>query len=652
MKKTFKLFAAVVAVLVCTISCELNSIELQNAVSEGNTFTATIGQKAPAATPASKVTVDDAGKCAWSEGDKIIVYNGNTADQIVISQAANFADYVEVITITADMLSNDKKTVSFSTSLAAPASGKKWHFYATNNLSNVYCIWGDNANMIGGSVSATDNYTVPFVATASASAVGESLSFKHALGYLKMHGSAWLYKVAVRSNGYDDSANPNNDAIVQSYNVIASDGSVTGRNDKKGNDYVCTVNDVGVGKDFYVALAPAHTWASGITIDAFYGAERGSYNWGFDSNPRTPATSQVINAPFSVKAGQIIDLGDILADHSKKSTYYEMWEAGQDITFDGVKYNKSTAGLSAVHVTENTTVENGVSNKIYFVDEGDTLTIAGECYLNNMSFIGNTAGKKSAVVFKGTKNSRIGSGNGNVMFKNLIVNTSALANQGPLWVGAGSALNSVVFDDCDIDFNKKVITPGDGSIAKVAVVNCNWKVANGAAGNEVSVLANGTVDKDPVIGTFKFQNNIVYTAGSASIRLVNFDGNRILDKVIVKNNSFINIKAYSGWGSGLVYVNTIKSSIVVEGNLFHCQNAESGNISIVSAAGMTDEAYKAILTHNVKNYQYNTGLLVGSAVGQISWEPTWSAGALFTAIDFDTMTFTKASGLETFGATR
>jgi len=305
MKKSIKFIAAAFAIVAAASCAKDSSFDRKSPVTSGEefTFTASIGSD-------TKMTVDAEGKCAWSVGDIVIVYNGNNTEDVIrteVSGADTFvSDNIQIINVTEDMLSSDNKTLEISTTLAAPADGT-WYFYAVDNMTNLSSINAD-AGVVAEPVDKTTQTAVPFTATASCSSTATSVSFKHALAYLKMTASSQLYKVTVVSNSYNENAgaSENNEAILQSQNIALPAGTTSPRVDKNDNEYVASVDEVPANSAFYVALTP-HTWEDGISLGIYCGASE--WAAGFPSKDVSTTKS------FTAVAGHVYNMGDILVEH-------------------------------------------------------------------------------------------------------------------------------------------------------------------------------------------------------------------------------------------------------------------------------------------------------------------------------------------------
>lgn len=467
MKKTIRFFAAALAI-VAAASCskEIAPDEAKSPAPAGDgfTFTATIASEP--STPETKIAVAADGKCTWTAGDIIIVYNGNNTTNVTSVNPADFnTGNIQTITVTGDMLSPDGKSLKITTTLPAPTDGK-WYFYAVDKVTNIYMIRA-NGNAISGAVSETSQSAVPFTASASCASDAATVQFKHALAYLKLSGSAWLYKVKVYSN--------NGEAILKSCDIYPSDGHTVIRSDVKANEYMANVNAVAVNAPFYVALTP-FTWTDGVSVDIYYGS-----NFSAEWAARTPTKTVSSSKSFTAVAGHVYDMGDLLVDRTPYPTYYERWEAGQDINIGGVNYNKATSGLTAMHITENTTLTDGSANywnKILFVDEGAAITcgVTGSFRMNNTVIVGNKIGTRSAMVI----NQKFWiNAQGTVptleMFKNM--------NILPTFDGDNLCWNRLnvkrfVLDDCFLSHKTKMGFSGawkSSDYEDITIVNCDIK---------------------------------------------------------------------------------------------------------------------------------------------------------------------------------
>lgn len=264
--------------------------EMENAgtIPENHHFSAVLGDN-------TRISIEDSGRCLWSVGDVIVVYNGNNDENVVISGGRFDSENIQVITVTGDMLSADNRVLDIETTLPAPRGGK-WYMYASHTVASLYRINAD-AGIISGIITETSQSGVPFLAMASVGRNDSSqITFRHLVGWLKMKASSWYYKVEIRSN--DDES-----SVIKCVNAGFTPSGIneTLRSDRKVNLYTCKINDVGINKCFYAALVPM-VLEKGLTFDLY-------------SNNSTITRSVSSASSFQVQAGHVYSTGDLNLDH-------------------------------------------------------------------------------------------------------------------------------------------------------------------------------------------------------------------------------------------------------------------------------------------------------------------------------------------------
>lgn len=630
MKHSRFLFAAAVLVI-ASASCQKE--EPAHVVSDSCTFAATIGDQ-------TKLAISDDGKCSWSVGDVVIVYNGNNSGNVAIADGKFTSENIQTISVTSEMLSNDNRTLTFTTDLAEP-SGSNWYLYAAHSVPTVYMI-RSNGSIISGAINETLQTQIPFLAMASVSKTAtDAVNFKHVVGWLKMTVSAWKYKVEIKSN---DSENP----IVRCVDTAfsGSDLNITLRGDVKPNLYNCKVNDASPNKYFYAALMP-DTWGSGISFSIYSGSST--------LDKTVPAGKS-----FKVEAGHVYNTGDLLGDHGEKDTYYEMWEAGQSIQIGGVNYSKSSpSGLTAVHLTETVTLTAAdCYNKIFFIDPSASVTISNR--MDNTVFVGNKIGQRTVInvpsdeVWMCATNAKATLH----MFKNVEFNRQRTTGR-IAWLRDKGA-SRIVYDNCKMNMQ----IPDIGGVAwttpvdEFNVTDCD--IALNA--DNLYLLSSGNCAKLVV------KNNVFY-APSSNHMISNLlqvgergAGHSLRDTdVDIENNSFINLR---GNGNSPAIIAENYSAATVSNNLLIYEDGSGlpNNLFILGNWNGCTAAKQTI--NSAENYIYDTATSTANSFishwtyysgnnfqgGWINRNTAYGLTANpYTTMDLDSGTFVNTS---TYGAKR
>jgi len=251
-------------------------------------------------------------------------------------------------------------------------------------------------------------------------------------------------------------------------------------------------------------------------------------------------------------------------------TYYEMYEAGLDITIAGKVYNKTKYG-EATLVSEDASITSTTEiTKVFFVDQDATLTYdtnnaestARAVY--QLIIIGNTPGQRSS----------------------MLLNSQVALNQ-----GAGNTDGTFVAYNLDIDAtnagNYLFAQNRDGAYGYVGFINCHFTMPSGKPFTYVSSSARSyaefTVEDSEIEipgtnqlllfsfgsstashGTISLKNNVLYSEnGVSDFRLIS--GNSCsFSNFVFENNTVVNLWSTT---SGCVLYSSL-NTVSVTKNLF------------------------------------------------------------------------------------
>ena len=251
-------------------------------------------------------------------------------------------------------------------------------------------------------------------------------------------------------------------------------------------------------------------------------------------------------------------------------TYYEMYEAGLDITIAGKVYNRATYG-EATLVSEDASITStsGIT-KVFFVDNDATLTYnttdapGTEKAVYQLIIIGNTPGQRSS----------------------MLLNSQVALNQ-----GAGNTDGTFVAYNLDIDAsnagNYLFAQNRDGAYGYVGFINCHFTMPSGRPFTYVSSSARSyaefTVEDSEIEipgtnqlllfsfgsstashGTISLKNNVIYSEnGVSDFRLIS--GNSCsFSNFVFENNTVVNLWSTT---SGCVLYSSL-NTVSVTKNLF------------------------------------------------------------------------------------
>lgn len=269
--------------------------------------------------------------------------------------------------------------------------------------------------------------------------------------------------------------------------------------------------------------------------------------------------------------------------------YYADFMAGLDIQIGNVKINKKMFGedVTIKHVTADESIEDGLTEVVYFVDGGKTLTLARSSGsgtgaaggFSSLVIIGNDSQEKSTLKLS-TKNNYVslrGSDGGlgllmkNIIFDNSVrTNNYALNVEGNISEGSTATYKNIVFDGCKL--NSSV-----GSFCRITNTGTNIRipVENVAIYNSVIKLGVNTnifnVDGSVHDGwkNAALVNNVFYSpdGSSYSLGVLNFNvTSNVFDNLTVDSNTFINTTGGNGFVRMCVQNASIGNNLVWKSN--------------------------------------------------------------------------------------
>ena len=327
------------------------------------------------------------------------------------------------------------------------------------------------------------------------------------------------------------------------------------------------------------------------------------------------------------------------------ATYYEAYEAGEDIMIAGKAYNKTTHP-NAVLLTETSTIS---ANGLYFLDpdEGQIITL-GTDNLGKIAIVGNNPAKRVELSHDGFRLNAAAT----VAVMNLCIPGVGQTIQEAV---AGAAY--VAFDNCKIEhpvgtalcFNQAA---GSTAIAEFSMVGCEYVISEEAAvHNNGAFLLNCYMDNSDIT----FINNIFYVTkpGVAVNKFkITTRGDTTPNSVVMKNNTFVNMLA-NGGDSGFFKNGIVFNSIDLQNNLFYVNLMTRNNTIFMTGtsfkAGQTlnNAYYKADLSYTFRmfNGSQNTPSFASTDLTKLTESP-------FSSMDHANGVFVKTAAAASYGATR
>lgn len=278
------------------------------------------------------------------------------------------------------------------------------------------------------------------------------------------------------------------------------------------------------------------------------------------------------------------------------TTYYAAWEKGKDIVIGGVTYNKATwTEGEAIHLTASSASKSLERNGIYFIDSDVTALYDyvwvddpddandKEESITNLIIIGNNIGTRSNLsVSKQMKLNQNGDKAKDVAFFNVNFDSKALANY-PIVQNFNGAFDRLVFDNCHIILNEvkrpiSYISNSARSFKYFSIENSEFEWPVSTSSTEQFILSVGS--STATYGTLNFQNNVIYKQSGFAQKFRFFNGgSATLEKVVIKNNTFINMLTD---GSFAVFAKTI-NTIEMENNLVWTNQTLANAIGFIRA---------------------------------------------------------------------
>ena len=648
MKKiSIALSAAVFALL--SISCQ-KEVLVADTTTNGSTqvFTCTFDN--------TKMTIDENNSPIWQEGDFIILYNGAKAETATRSGLGSITvntkgdpvfyngteaitnNIIEKIDITADMISADGKTVTFTKHIDDAAS--VYYAMAESKGSNhVYSINQSGTVSYREVCAHTDtgagSTEIVHAAVASCPAGQSALSFKNVFCQLKFDLPAGKYqRVIVEAN--EGSTNTFGCGIREFKFDASSIGTAQNKTGASAI-YTLTLNNVDAGP-YYIPVAPCANLDKGITIKCYKSSS--------DEEPYTVTISKKLNLARNL----IINLGN-LEEAKPITSYYEAWEEGRDIIINGVAYNKASFGAGSL-ITENTTASTDIKGAI-FVAEGVTLTLNSMVKpKGSVLIMCDKPGKKADINISATIAPQVDNAKYIVNSMNVVFTCNA-------FLYASKVVNLVGFYSSKIALNaNNFALTATSTIDNAEFVGCDISVGSAvtsAAGIYVGVQ---NIKNKKVV----FKNNIVYSPnGSTRNFYVYRDGRSkvitALGTAEISNNTFYDIMFANG------FMDPVSADAVyVENNIVSYSAENTQYQRFLYTIADTPDSYPDAGKF-MNNIRFNTGRVLGvmnytTNLADKSWYPadyqeiTTAAENPFATVDAANGVFTQKPAFAAYGAQR
>lgn len=276
-----------------------------------------------------------------------------------------------------------------------------------------------------------------------------------------------------------------------------------------------------------------------------------------------------------------IDKIQVVAEEVIES-YYSLYEAGETLNLiSGLSINKETYGEA--QLVNSNDFEFTTDYKVYFIDPSVDLNWTSTINFPNLILIGNSSAVKSKIT--PTKQIKISNEDSNGIFVsyNLEINTeNVMNNDGSaktylLAQNGNTSFGTVIFNNTDLiclaGQALTYISPNNRSIENLVVENCKFAYDKGTQQQWVVSVGSSTA----TYGTLKFKNNIFYCKElglTSNFKLYN--GNKSsIKKVIIENNSFINLGTVNGSSTtGVIYAENLTEAEISK-NIFYAKDGSA-----------------------------------------------------------------------------
>lgn len=279
-------------------------------------------------------------------------------------------------------------------------------------------------------------------------------------------------------------------------------------------------------------------------------------------------------------------------------SYKALYDKGETIMVGNIAVNRATYG-EALEVSETDPTidaEDIPEGGVIFIQNGVEAIYNDESTnkYKNLIFIGDNSQKKSNIVFnrqirmtpKDASNGLFLCYNMNVSVSDELKNSDG-ATSYLFSIQDDGTIDKVYFYDCFVTLPSikqplAYISSNQRSINDFSVINCKFDYPSGDTERFVLSLSTSTAS----YGSITFKNNIFYCREidglASSFKL--FNGNSAsISKVVLENNSFINLGAVTGQSqsaTGLVYAKNLTEADI-NGNIFFNKGANVGSDYIV-----------------------------------------------------------------------
>lgn len=316
------------------------------------------------------------------------------------------------------------------------------------------------------------------------------------------------------------------------------------------------------------------------------------------------------------------------------TTYYELYQAGQNITIAGKEYTPETlAELGNItHITTENASSTTIANNggTYFIDSDVTLENTTAGGWNKVRLIGNTIGTRTHITM--TSHLAMNTANGNVEFFNLEFTDPRNSGNYLFTSNFNGAFEYLAFDNCKFNmrsisfFSSGLSNSNVRSVNNLAIENCIFEFPATASGNLRMLALTGAITAETHIASMRYKNNIFYCAeGTAQNFQLAFTSNGpenpiTIDRLTIENNTFVNLTPTT---VGIVQTRNI-SDLVMRNNLFWIEH-DNASYYVINCTG--NAPIGSVCAQNI-GYSANSKTEFTTFTGNKGWSGAENISAL------------------------
>lgn len=327
--------------------------------------------------------------------------------------------------------------------------------------------------------------------------------------------------------------------------------------------------------------------------------------------------------------------------------YFDLWEAGEEITIAGATYSKAVYG-EAVHVTEAAVI---AASGVYFVEPDVECSVNYSGSFQKLIIVGASSAKRSVVKAASQIKFNQGAGTtGHFVCMNIDLDATQLGNN-IFVLNSDAAFGLVAMDGCVIrpsaGKNFAYMSSSARSIAELAFVGCDYVV--GANNSPVLNLGGSTA----TYASIRMENTIFYAKEGSFSGFRLFQGpSASIGKVELRRCTMVNLLCDTGF-----LVNCQSGAISradLHDNLFYLSVAQTSHMGVLRAATWptTGEVLHNAVFKQADgfNFQSHFGGIKNAVAG--SEEITLLSENPFSEFNQATCTFKQKAAYKDYGAVR